>query len=172
MGDDAPNQEIADHGNHAHPTESSDQPRNRCGHRGRGGIAAILVTAIVAGAAGGYIGKSFAQGRGAFAGRASIMAADPAKMNQRVERFVKHFAVEVDATPEQQQKLTAIARDAATELAPLRARVQAARKQAVELVGAASVDRAAIENCAPSRSSSRIRSASASRRRSQTPPKC
>jgi protein CpxP len=66
-------------------------------------------------------------------------------VNERIEKMVKHLAVEVDATPEQQQKLTAIARSAAKDLAPLRGQAMETRKQAMELLSAPNVDRAAIE---------------------------
>lgn len=39
-------------------------------------------------------------------------------MEERIERFIKHVAVEVDATPEQTEKLTAIAKGAARDGAP------------------------------------------------------
>jgi len=70
---------------------------------------------------------------------------DPAKMDQNIERFVKHLGVEVDATPEQQQKLAAIAKAAAKDLAPMREQGREARKQAIELFSAPKVDRAAVE---------------------------
>jgi len=71
---------------------------------------------------------------------------DPAEMDQHIERMVKHLAVEVDATPEQQQRLAAIAKDAARDLAPLRGQAMETRRQAIELLTAPNVDRTAIEN--------------------------
>jgi protein CpxP len=70
---------------------------------------------------------------------------DPAAMDQHIERMIKHLAVEVDATPEQQQKLGVIAKQAAKDLAPLREQHREARKQAIELFTAPRVDRAALE---------------------------
>jgi Spy/CpxP family protein refolding chaperone len=64
---------------------------------------------------------------------------------EHVERMVKHFAVEVDATPEQRARLTEIAQSAAAELAPMREKARAARKQAMDLLAAPTVDRAAME---------------------------
>ncbi|HUG76594.1 MAG TPA: periplasmic heavy metal sensor [Burkholderiales bacterium] len=72
-------------------------------------------------------------------------AMDPAEMDERIERFVKHLGVEVDATPEQQARLAEIAKAAAKDLAPLRGQAMETRKQALELLGSESVDRAAIE---------------------------
>ena len=62
-------------------------------------------------------------------------------MDERVERMVKHFAVQVDATPEQKDKLTAVARD----MAPLRGKMKAARTQGIELTAARTLDRTAIK---------------------------
>lgn len=70
---------------------------------------------------------------------------DPAKMDEQIERRVKHFAVEVDATPEQVAKLTQIAKAAAKELRPLREKARDARKRGMELLSAPTIDRAAIE---------------------------
>jgi len=70
---------------------------------------------------------------------------DPAEMDEHIERMVKHLAVEIDATPEQQQKLAAIAKDAARDLAPLRGQAMETRRQAIELLSAPNIDRGAIE---------------------------
>lgn len=70
---------------------------------------------------------------------------DPAKMDEQIERRVKHFAVEVDATPEQVAKLTQIAKAAAKDLRPLREKARDARKRGMELLSAPTIDRAAIE---------------------------
>ena len=57
---------------------------------------------------------------------------DATPIDERIERMLKHRYVEIDATPEQQQKLAPIVK-------------QAARKQAIELMSAEQIDRAAIE---------------------------
>lgn len=72
-------------------------------------------------------------------------AMDPAQMDERIERFIGHLAVEVDATPEQKQKLTAIAKAAAKDLTPLRAQGMELRKQGLALFTAPTVDRNAVE---------------------------
>jgi len=94
-----------------------------------GGIGALLSA------------RAFAHGGGRMHG-----PMDPAEMDQHIERMVKHLAVEVDATPEQQQRLAAIAKDAARDLAPLRGQAMETRRQAIELLSAPNVDRTAIEN--------------------------
>ena len=59
--------------------------------------------------------------------------------------MVKHFAAEVDATPEQKDKLAAVAKELARDMAPLRDKLKAARSQGIELMAAPTLDRAAIE---------------------------
>jgi Spy/CpxP family protein refolding chaperone len=102
----------------------------------------LLLVALAAGFVGGYAGRSFAHGPG------SLMSAalDPAQIDEHVERMVKHLAVEVDATPEQKDKLAAIAISAAHDLAPLRGNMKHARQQALDLLSAEKVDHAAMES--------------------------
>jgi periplasmic protein CpxP/Spy len=128
--------------------QNSDQGATRhCGghrheHRRRGFLFTLAV-ALVAGLAGGYVGKSFAHGGPGHWGDG--MPADPAKMDQRVERMITRFASRVDASAEQKDKLSAIAKSAVKDLAPLREKAHAARKQAMEILAAATVDRPALE---------------------------
>jgi Spy/CpxP family protein refolding chaperone len=63
----------------------------------------------------------------------------------RADRAVRHVAIELDATPEQQQKLEAIVKGAVTDLAPLRDKARATHQKVRELLTATTVDRAAIE---------------------------
>ena len=109
----------------------------------RRGFLSTLLAALVAGAAGGYVGKSFAHG-GPGHWRDG-MATDPAMMDQRVEHMIKRFARKVDASAEQKDKLAAIAKSAVHDLAPLREKARAARKQAIELLAGPNVDRPALE---------------------------
>jgi Spy/CpxP family protein refolding chaperone len=102
----------------------------------------ITLATLAGGAAAAFSWGAFAHGRrghgphGGFGGPMS---------EERIEKMVKHFAVEVEATPEQQEKVTAIAKQAAKDLEPLRAQAMDARKQAMELLSQPTVDRAAIE---------------------------
>ena len=103
---------------------------------------------LIGGLAAGMGAKAWAQGGPGYGhpGRGFMGGAfDPAQMERRIERRVKHFAVEIDATAEQTGKLVAIAKSAAKELQPARQKVQEARKRGMELLSAPSVDRAAIE---------------------------
>jgi Spy/CpxP family protein refolding chaperone len=61
------------------------------------------------------------------------------------DRAVRHLAIEIDATAEQQDKLRAIVRDAVKDLLPAREKIMAARASARELLTQQTVDRAAIE---------------------------
>jgi Spy/CpxP family protein refolding chaperone len=70
---------------------------------------------------------------------------DPAQAQDRVDRMVRHFAVEIDATADQQDKLRAIAKSALNDLIPLRDKARATHERARTLLTAPTVDRAAIE---------------------------
>ena len=116
----------------------------------RGRSKAWLVAAVVAisaAAAGSAATAAFGFGGGpwhhggGFMGRMGGFV-DP---ELRVERMIKHLAVEVDATADQQAKLVAIAKGAVKDLLPLREKALATRRQAIDLLSAATVDRAAIE---------------------------
>jgi periplasmic protein CpxP/Spy len=117
--------------------------------RRRGGIRKALLVAAVALSAGlvGSLGTAaFGYGfrpwhAGAFMGD----SIDPAQVERRVERMIKHLAIEVDATPDQQTKLITIAKAATGDLLPLRDKAQANRRQGLALLAAPNVDRAAIE---------------------------
>src|SRR5262245_38576135 len=103
--------------------DSKPSRRERCaegrhhGHRHRGRVVFALLVGLLAGVAGGYIGKSFAGSdvRHVAALMGSTRAADPARMNQHIERMVRHFAVETDASPAQQEKLVVIAKGAVND---------------------------------------------------------
>jgi Spy/CpxP family protein refolding chaperone len=70
---------------------------------------------------------------------------DPAMLEGRIDRMVKHFAIEVDATPEQSAKLAEIAKASAKDLLPLHEKAHEARRRGLELLASPSVDRAALE---------------------------
>jgi Spy/CpxP family protein refolding chaperone len=70
---------------------------------------------------------------------------DPAQLEQRLDRMLKHLYVEIDATEEQKQRLDPIVRQAVKELAPLRQNLHAARREALGLLGQDRVDAAALE---------------------------
>jgi periplasmic protein CpxP/Spy len=61
------------------------------------------------------------------------------------DRAVRHLAIEIDATSEQQDKLRAIVHDAVKDLLPVREKIMAARATARDLLTRETVDRAALE---------------------------
>lgn len=97
------------------------------------------VSTAFAGLAGVGLG-ALARGRGE--GRGPI---DPARMQEHLDRMLKHMYVEIGATEAQQQKIDPIARQAAADLQPLRAKVREARREGMQLLSADTIDRAAIE---------------------------
>ena len=70
---------------------------------------------------------------------------DPARATERADRMVRHLAVEIDATAEQQEKLRGIVKSALGDLLPMHEKVHAARQKARELLTQPTFDRAAIE---------------------------
>jgi Spy/CpxP family protein refolding chaperone len=59
--------------------------------------------------------------------------------------MIRHLAVEVDATNEQQERLRAVVRAAVRDFGPMREQAQAARVRARELLTRETVDRSEIE---------------------------
>jgi Spy/CpxP family protein refolding chaperone len=109
------------------------------------GVAAALGLGGAA-VAQGY-GHHFGPGMmgGGMMGRGGPMAMDPAAMADMADRGVRHMAIEIDATPEQQEKLRAIARDLVKDLAPMRTARQEAAQRVRELLTQTTIDKAAIE---------------------------
>jgi len=70
---------------------------------------------------------------------------DPAKVDQHLDRMLKHLYVEIDATDAQKQQIAPIVKSAARDLLPVRAQIHDARRQAVDLLSKDSIDRAALE---------------------------
>lgn len=68
------------------------------------------------------------------------------QIEKRVSKIVRHFAVEIDATDAQQEKIKEVALAAAIEMKPLRAEYRAAGEKLAMLLTSDQVDRGAIEN--------------------------
>jgi periplasmic protein CpxP/Spy len=68
-----------------------------------------------------------------------------AVVEAHADRAVRHLAIEIDATTEQQDKLRAIVRDAVKDLLPMREKFMSARATARDLLTQQTIDRAAIE---------------------------
>ena len=67
------------------------------------------------------------------------------EIEDRLDRAVRHGAIELDASAEQQEKLRSIAKAAVKDLLPMREKAQAARDRAKALLTQPTIDRAAIE---------------------------
>jgi Spy/CpxP family protein refolding chaperone len=68
-----------------------------------------------------------------------------AVIDAHADRMIRHLAVEIDATTEQQDKLRTIVHAAVKDLLPVREKVLAARASARDLLTQQTIDRAAIE---------------------------
>lgn len=107
----------------------------------------IGVIAAAAGLTGAFANSAFSQGFGPpwharpFFGQAF----DPAAIEDRADRMVRHLAVEVDATAEQQDRLRGIVRAAVRDLVPLREKAMNSRQRGRELLTQTTIDRSAIE---------------------------
>ena len=67
------------------------------------------------------------------------------EIEARIERMVKHVAIEIDATEEQQDRITALVTAAAKDLKPVHERLHATGKEIHNLLLADPIDRAALE---------------------------
>ncbi len=124
--------------------------------RGRA-IAGILVVALAGGLIGAFASQSFSQGFGPGFGPTWHMTVrgpwggpfggplTPQQMADRADRMVRHLAIELDASADQQAKLEAIVKSAVGDFAPMRDKMLAARAQMHDLLTQTTIDRAAIE---------------------------
>jgi Spy/CpxP family protein refolding chaperone len=70
---------------------------------------------------------------------------DPERAAKFADRMADRIVSAVDGTPEQRQRIAAIAQAAVSDLAPLREQARAARRDGVALLSAATIDRGALE---------------------------
>jgi protein CpxP len=130
---------------------STPSPRSCRGRRGIF-VIALLAVAVVAGLTGNMLSTAFGQGfawhawhDGGPMGAFMSGPLTPAQIDDRTDRMTKHMAIELDATADQQAKIAGIAKAAVADLRPLHEKAQAARRQAVALLTAPTIDRSAIE---------------------------
>lgn len=124
---------------------------------GRTKYAVILALGLGLLGAGAFASSSFSEGMGfgpgfghgwhggGWRGGPFGGGFDPAQAEARADRMVRHIAVEVDASTEQQEKLRGIVRNAVKDMLPLREKMVEARQQARNLLTGQTVDRAAVE---------------------------
>jgi Spy/CpxP family protein refolding chaperone len=121
-------------------TPNSSRPM-RCRGRGRKalfGAFAVTVVAVLA------IGAFQALGHGPFR-RGLRGSMDPAQVEKKIDRIAGWIVEDLGGTPDQQAKISAIAKAAAKDLAPIHDELVAGRREAVEILTAAQIDRAALE---------------------------
>jgi len=101
----------------------------------------ITLAGAIGALAAGAAYKAFAHG-GRWHGEGPI---DPADLDKHLDRMLKHLYVEIDATEAQKQQLEPIVKQAVNDLLPLREKLHAGRREAVELLAQERVDPAALE---------------------------
>lgn len=126
----------------ATPTSSPSTGRPKSCH-GRGkralfGAFAVGVVAVLT------VGAFQAFGFGPFR-HGACGSMDPAQVEKKIDRITGWIVEDLGGTPEQQAKLSAIAKAAAKDLAPVHVELVAGRRQAVEILTAPQIDRAALE---------------------------
>jgi len=114
------------------------------------GLGAASVAAIAAAVgASGWHGHAHAQGFGhgghGFMGRGFGADMDPAAMGKRLDAMVSFALADIDATDDQKSRISAIAKQAATDLAPMRKLHQEARQKSMALLTQPTIDRAQLE---------------------------
>jgi Spy/CpxP family protein refolding chaperone len=100
----------------------------------------ITLATLIGGVAAGVGFKAFGHGR--WRGHGPI---DPADLEKGVDRMLKHFYVEIDATDAQKARLEPIVKQAAKDLLPMREQLHAGRREAIELLTQERVDPVALE---------------------------
>jgi periplasmic protein CpxP/Spy len=124
------------------PSASSDaKPRRRFLRRAAIATAIAGLATVIGVKAIAHAGGSWRWHRAGFMGA----PLDPARVDEHLDRMLKHLYVEIDATDAQRQQLAPIVKSAARDLLPVRAKMHEARRQAVELLSREHVDRAALE---------------------------
>ena len=132
------------------PTSTGERPQPR---RSRGLLLA-LIAVLAAGLTGAFVSQAVGQedgfgfgpwGGGWHHGALLGGAGDSASIEEHADHMVKHLAVEIDATPEQEEKLRAIVTAAVKDLQPVHEQARAAHQQAHDLLTQPSIDRAALE---------------------------
>jgi protein CpxP len=130
-----------------------DQPTAQRPRRLRRVLVIVLVAATAA-VSGAFAGTAFSQGFGPagfgppWLSRPPLFDRpfDPAFAEERADKMVRHLAIEIDATADQQEKLRAIVRSAVQDLVPFREKMMNLRSRGRELLLQSTVDRSAIES--------------------------
>jgi Spy/CpxP family protein refolding chaperone len=100
------------------------------------------------------VGATLAAGVGAWAAGAGMSCPhgmmmggshSAADMSAHVDHMLKHFYVEIDATPAQKAQIDPLVKQAVSDLQPLHTQLRTAHTQAMQALNQGPVDRAALE---------------------------
>lgn len=128
----------------SNPSQPAPASKRRAG---KWALAAVLIAATL-GVTGIFASQAFSAGPmfGHWHGGGGFMrGGSPAQIGDRADRMVRHLAIEVDATAEQQERLRTIVRSAVNDLLPTREKFLAARQQGRDLLTQPNINRAEIE---------------------------
>jgi Spy/CpxP family protein refolding chaperone len=103
----------------------------------------VLPIALAIGLTGAFATGAFSRGFGFGGGPLASMS--QSAIEDRADRMVRHVAIEIDATAEQQERLRAVVKAAVRDLLPMREKAQAARREARELLTQPNINLAEIE---------------------------
>lgn len=107
-------------------------------------LAAILL-AVGIGAAGIAGTQAFGNDDRGWRGHGQARMADPETMARKMERGIRHLAIEIEATPAQQAALIELAKGAATDLHGFREMMRGQPGELANLLTQTTVDAAAVE---------------------------
>ncbi len=127
-------------------SDQSNLPSNATAPRRKRGWLFVTTIAVLAALTGAAASQAVSHGPGYWHGPGFMGQLDPAQAEERADRFIRHASIELNATPEQQDKLRTIAKGAVKDLLPMRDKAQAARERARGLLTQPTVDRGAIES--------------------------
>jgi protein CpxP len=123
--------------------DQSPKPPVKTHRRGKYWLALAAVAFVFTGV---VAAKAFHDRPPLFFGGPMMMGpADSADAEDMAAWMVRRLAGHLNATPEQKTKLTGIARATAKDLFPLREKMLASRRQAIDLLRQPTIDRGAIE---------------------------
>ena len=131
--------------NETAPSTSASTPNASRPKRNRGRGRTVLFGALFLGVAAVLTtGALQAFGFGPFR-HGACGSMDPAQVEKKIDRIAGWIVEDLGGTPDQQAKLAAIAKAAAKDLAPIHDELVVGRREAVEILTAAQIDRAALE---------------------------
>lgn len=105
--------------------------------------AAIAASVAAVASAFAWHGRAQAQPFGHHHGGWQSM--DPATLGRRLDAMVGWALADIDATPEQRDRISAIFKAAANDLMPMRESHRRARQESLQLIGAPTIDRDRLE---------------------------